>query len=137
MKKCILILAFASLSLYCSSDYNRRSESAQFIGKWKMTASLIDPGDGSGVYEPVSGNKTLEFLENGVIRTNYPMCSLNPATEETYTSPYNADDDYIQVQNCGSEPDYKVNYDIENGNLILSYPCIEACLVKFERVTSE
>jgi hypothetical protein len=65
-----------------------------------MTASLTDPGDGSGVYEPVSGNKTLEFLENGIIRTNYPMCALNPATGETYNSPYYADENYIKVQNC-------------------------------------
>jgi hypothetical protein len=120
--------------LSCSEDNNRKSETAEFLGKWKMIETLIDPGDGSGIYEPVSGEFILEFFTNGTVGTNYMLCTLNGTNTGNFTSAYFANEQYIQSQTCNANQDFQIYYQIEGENLILSYPCVEACLVKFIRI---
>ncbi len=137
MKKLTSYLFLCLLIVSCSDDNGRKSETSEFLGKWKMTETLTDPGDGSGTYQPVTDNYTLEFLENGKIRTNYSLCNINSDLNTSYTAPYYAEENYIKAKNCSQAPDFEINYAIEEGKLILYYPCIEACNKKFERVIAE
>lgn len=134
MKKFFFVLVTISMLLSCSEDNSRKSETNEFLGKWKMTETLIDPGDGSGTYVPVSGEYFLEFFPNGTVGTNYMLCTLSGTNTGSYTSLYFADEQYIQSQTCNANQDFQIYYQMEGENLILNYPCIEACQVKFIRI---
>ncbi|MGV3695635.1 hypothetical protein [Flavobacterium sp.] len=135
MKRYVVYSVLALFVAACSSSTDRESETSEFLGKWKLTHMLMDPGDGSGTYEPVAGEYTLEFLTNGSIRTNYPLCNLNvQAGADDFTFPYIASENRIPSTACDYPEEYSINYHIDGGNLILSFPCIEGCLEKFERI---
>ena len=134
MKKFFFVLVTLSMLLSCSEDNSRKSETNEFLGKWKMTETLIDPGDGSGTYVPVSGEYFLEFFPNGTVGTNYMLCTLSGTNTGSYTSPYFAEEQYIQSQTCNANQDFQIYYQMDGENLILYYPCIEACQVKFMRI---
>ncbi len=117
----------------CSDDNGRESETSEFLGKWKLVESLIDPGDGSGTFEPIVGDYNIEFLSNGNVVSNYSLCTMNPTSGDRFTAPYFADDNHIIPNNCFPDG-YNITYQIEGENLILHYPCIEACAHKFIRI---
>ncbi|WP_395062722.1 hypothetical protein [Flavobacterium sp.] len=132
MKKTISVLSVLFLFICCSKDKeNKSSETAEFIGRWKLTQVLSDPGDGSGVYQNVTENKTIEFLTNGTVVANYSLCSDG----NVLTAPYFADENYILPNNCFAAG-LNIHYQLEGNNLILYYPCIEACSYKFEKLTN-
>lgn len=120
----------------CSDDDGRKPETSEFLGKWKLTQTLFDPGDGSGVYTDVASddNREIEFLSNGNVVSNYSLCTSNPTSGNSFTAPYFEDNDYIVPNDCFPDG-YNITYQIEGDNLILHYPCIEACAYKFTRIT--
>ena len=130
MKKYILLLLVGFL-FSCSEDGGRESETAEFLGRWKLTEVLIDPGDGTGTFQPVSGNNTLEFLRNGTISSNYSFCPFYSGTATQFSTAYSADDNTILMNDCFSEG-MNIAYEIDGDNLILNYPCYEACAYKLE-----
>jgi hypothetical protein len=96
---------------------------------------LIDPGDGSGTFQPVTNDKRLEFLSNGNVVSNYELCSFSSSEGNTYfTLPYDADENYILTNECGFPLNNNINYSLDGENLILSFNCIEGCAQKFEKV---
>lgn len=135
MRKYISILLFVIMLTSCSEDNARKSETSQFLGKWKLIEQLVDPGDGSGTFQPVNGNKTLEFLSNGNVVSNYELCNfMGPEGSANFTLPYVANQDYILPNGCGFAEGFNISYSINGENLILNFPCIEGCAQKFERV---
>lgn len=137
MKKYIALLLLTTLFISCSEDNGRKSETAAFLGQWKMTEVYIDPGDGSGAYEPVTENKIITFQKNGNVTSNYSLCELGISTTGSYSAPYFADEDHIVAKSCGNAADFNIDYHLIDGKLILSYPCFEACGYKFERITED
>lgn len=133
MKKTIGLLALIFLLLSCSDDTTRPTESAEFLGKWGLSEILMDPGDGSGTFRPVDTFSSIEFLPNGKITSNYSLCPSYTGSETYFATTYNAGDNTISLKDCDME-NYTISYSISEGNLILSYPCIEACEYKFERL---
>lgn len=137
MKQLIKYLFLSLIIFSCSEDNSRESETSEFLGKWKLTQTLFDPGDGSGVYVDVDSNdnREIEFLSNGNVISNYALCFENPDQPliDNFSAPYFADDDYILPNDCFPEG-YNIEYRLQGENLILSYPCIEGCLYKFVRI---
>ncbi len=133
MKNQIALFLLTSIFISCSNDVARKSETSEFLGKWSLSEVLIDPGDGSGTYQPVDSFASLEFLPNGTIASNYSLCQSYTGTATNFSTPYNADGNSILIRNCFPE-NYTINYAISGENLILYYPCIEACSYKFERI---
>jgi hypothetical protein len=132
MKQLINLLFLCLIFFSCSEDNERESETAEFLGEWKLTEVLIDPGDGSGTFQSVVGNSTLEFLTHGKIRSNYSLCPMYEGTATQFITPYLAADNKIIPKNCFLEG-YDIVYELQDENLILSYPCYEGCLYKFVR----
>ena len=133
MKLKIISLFVVLLFISCSkSDENTKSESAEILGKWKLIQVLIDPGDLSGVYENGTDNRIINFLTNGTIASNFSLCSMTYTNGSQVITPYFADENYILPNECFADG-FHVSYFLENENLILSAPCIEPCLFKFER----
>ncbi|GAA3599390.1 hypothetical protein Q4Q39_18795 [Flavivirga amylovorans] len=138
MKKGILI--FLSLVLInCTSDDSKpKEEDSELLGKWKLIEQLSDPGDGSGVFNSIDSNRTIEFFSNGTVTINGILCFMSSQVGDESSGTYSAvsgsdfSDGEIIPNDCDSnfvEP--KVFYKIEGANLILWYLCIEPCGQKF------
>lgn len=126
------MLLFVVFLFSCSKNdetTENLSESPEFLGKWKLKQILIDPGDGSGVYENVAYDAYLTMNSDGTVTlTNQTFC---PGTQ-IVTANYYADEDKI-VPSCYGDG-FSIVYSLQEGNLILSYPCVEQCLNKYEKV---
>jgi len=99
------------------------------IGQWRLIAALNDPGDGSGEWVDVdTSTKEIEFKEDGSFLSNLPLCiivGIEPDTPGTYSK---------GEQIITTLSDCKIPYSFEEEFIILSFPCIEPCLEKYERI---
>lgn len=93
--------------------------------------------DGSGVYVPVDGNRTISFFLNGTVAVNGTMCSMTtdvgPETEGSYTalSGIASIDGEIVPNEC---TDVIIYYSVDGATLYLLYQCIYSCGQKLKKV---
>ena len=143
MKNSILCL-LALILISCTTDDNKPIiENELLLGTWKVIEQLVDPGDGSGTFQPVVSDRTITFLSNGTVEVNGELCfiSLEVGDKEFGTfkiiSSNEADtqnDGEIVANTCDSLFN-KIYFDLpESGNLIIWYQCIEACAQKFSKI---
>ena len=141
--KSIISLCLAILVLSCSNDKEEESLASEnsFIleGSWVLTEQYADPGDGSGEFQKVQSNKTIQFFSNGSYNANGSLCILDlrdsPKTKGTYTiaSPELTEystENFVTPDDCNEE---KVFILFESNDLLLSYPCIEGCAQRYVR----
>jgi len=129
MKLNFLFLLLASSLMFssCSED-----EEPQLVSKWKLIATLMDPGDGSGQFEPVDSEKTIELFEDGTYSSNSTLCHMNSEVGAPTTGTYSTTDSTFSA-NCGIAPTV-LHYEMVGVNLVISYPCFEPCREKYEAV---
>lgn len=144
-KKLFFYLTVTMIIFSCSkSDDNQNVINSDFIGKWKLTETLQDPGDGSGVYERIDSEKTIEFFNNGTFSINGPLCGLSTSVGENIMgqvriSNYSNNNILFSNEKCStdnSSTEYIVV--IEDSDLIIYYTaCVEGCAQKYQKVTAE
>jgi len=134
MKKSIyLILSLILVS--CSSneidfEYAPPIEDVDF--QWNLTEMLIDPGNGSGEFEPTDLDIQLSFVDNQTVKANGLLCGFN----ETYnilTGTYSEADSII-ITDC---PMFNRSFWVSRRDSILilnSLNCIEPCSAKFVKI---
>jgi hypothetical protein len=119
----LTFLILASFNFHCDSD------SQALTGKWKLVERLMDPGDGSGTFQAVSSDKTIEFFNNGTFKSNGTICVPgDPGTDQPSAGTFDVNTGEIIVNDCQSRP---VHFRIEGHYLILSFLCIEPCSEKY------
>ena len=127
MKKIFLIITIALLIVSC----NKKKEKGE-VSSWRLVEQLFDPGDGSGEFEPVDSDKTITFFEDGIIKSNGELCSMEAGiTEEGSTGNYISESNTITA-NCSGN-DFSYSYEMNGDELIVSFPCIEPCRHKFKK----
>lgn len=116
----------AVLLIACSKSETDKIENT-LLGKWKLTSTLADPGDGSGQWRPVSEQSDylyIKFNADSSIESNgYSDFKKYSVTDSVHLEFTRTDKTKIRYW-------YKVN----NSNLELNAPCIEACGERFIRV---
>lgn len=128
--------------LVSCSDNNETiyTEKTDLQGEWLLVEQYADPGDGSGGFEKVSSEKTIQFFSDGSYVAEGSLCTMSieggSETSGTYTvinelSTYSSNN-YVVPNNCDFE-DYKVFLHFEGSSLILSYLCIEGCAQKYSK----
>ena len=142
MKNVILASLILGILFSCSSDdENQTSIDAELIGQWQLIETYYDPGDGSGTYESINSEKTIEIFGNGTFVISGPLCQLSTATGglvmgNVFDS--NLSDGYQLVSNENCDPENtSAEYGVSLGNadLIISYTaCIEGCGHKYEKI---
>jgi hypothetical protein len=138
MKNYILILVVLLL-VNCSSNENSENEDVSLLGKWKLIEQLADPGDGSGVFNPITSNRTFEFFKNGDVTANGTLCFMSSEVGEIGSGTFmeiaggDFSDGEITPNNC-SINEAVLYYKLKEGNLIIWYLCIEACGQKFVKI---
>ncbi|MEM8523858.1 MAG: hypothetical protein AAGG68_04400 [Bacteroidota bacterium] len=125
----ILLLSIFLLAFSCEED----APTPEKINKWKLIEQLSDPGDGSGTFQVVDSERTIEFVDEEIVRSNGSFCNMGTGTEETVTATHNPEEKFILVEACGGTP-FKILYDFDEEFLYLRFPCREPCAQKYERV---
>lgn len=102
------------------------------IGKWQLVEQLIDIGDGSGSFVPTETGKTVEFREDGTVVSSGSLCGMGGQPGQQGAGAYSVETGEITPDNCptGQLP---VKFELQDGELILYYPCIEACGEKYRK----
>jgi hypothetical protein len=133
MKNLLFIVLFAAITS-CSTTPNSPDlnlDSEEITGKWQLTETLADPGDGSGTWQTVENGRTLEFTSNGLVKTSGSFCNEEEINETSYDSA-----EKMISTDCG-ENTIELKYELKEGKLFI-YPhsprCIEACGSKYEKI---
>lgn len=139
----LLFLVLIYLNQSCTSDEGKASRETQLTGKWKLIEQLLDPGDGSGTFRPVSSDRIIEFFSDGSVEVNGILCFMSSEVGEKKNGTYilnldaNTDlqnDGEITPHSCSSRS-AKVYFDLPlDGSLIIWYTCIEPCAQKFKKI---
>ena len=131
MKKITFIfLVFIGISFSsCSKD---EIDTNTIIGKWKLIEQLADSGNGSGVFEPINSDKTLTFLDDGIVTTNSSLC--NPYSEEQITDgTFSVKENQI-ITNCKNSNIASIGFELKQGFLILNFTSNEGFSQKFKKI---
>ena len=119
------VLACAIIA--CKKTCTEGNADNSIVGKWKMTESLIDPGNGSGTWIPDgSGVTFVTFFANGTLSNNTTFLT---GYDRYYTTP----DSKIYVIKTSSSDTARMGYLLEPGKLTINPQCYEACGYRFVR----
>ena len=129
MKKQILFLMVIGLLFSCSNDDPNNSET-ELLGNWKLFEVLVDPGDGSGTFQPVESNKTIEFKNDGTISTNNSLC--DPYSDEMISS--GSFSNNTITTNCQNPNIATISFELQNQYLILNFISNEGYSQKFQKI---
>jgi len=125
--KNILLTAILALAICaCGKKSATVVEHDSIVGKWKLTESLMDPGDGSGKWQPAdpAHPSYLEFKSDGTLTSNNPTV---PTTRYKLTS-----DSTLLIYRPTDSLSYR--YHFAKSTLSLTPPCIEACGMHYAAV---
>jgi hypothetical protein len=111
----------------------KKEKDPQLVNTWSLIEVLADPGDGSGTFQPVTSDKTIEFFNDGTVSSNGILCQMSSDSGTGSAGTYDATEMTITPNNCGVVA-FVIFYELSGEHLILSYPCFEACREKYEVV---
>ena len=131
--KTILNLSLAILVL-ASCDKAACSSSNGIVGEWELIEELMDPGDGSGTFQPVTSDKEIKFCDDGTFESNGDMCFMGNQANSTQEGTYDTATSTFSPNNCMTMAPMSYSYSVSGNTLILSYPCIEGCQQKYCRI---
>ena len=138
--KRVALFILSLIFINCASDDTKPKDADEpLLGKWKIIERLVDPGDGSGTFQSIDSERTIEFFNNATVTVNGVMCymatEVSSHTTGTYVSIFGSDfnDGEITPPDCNYDG-AKVWYKISGANLILWYQCIEGCGEKYIKV---
>ncbi len=121
----ILILSMSS----CTKDNDNE---ALLIGEWQLVEVLMDPGDGSGTFQPVESNVKISFYSDNTVKSNASFCQMGAATGLPYIANYSPEEGKIFV-NCDGFESLYIEF-VEDYLIMGNYMCIEQCSQKYRKI---
>lgn len=125
MKKIYLFLVIITLTyLGCKKDVASDGP-GEIYGKWRLTETLNDPGDGSGKYMKVTGDAKYLILDKSgkisgeALSDSFSFKVIDSVRVEIFSNTYKMPITY--------------RYKVSARSLTLNPPCIEGCGLKFVR----
>ena len=122
-----LLLFFATSIAAACSTQNTKITAPTLVGKWQLTETLSDPGDGSGKWMPAEkGNvQVVAFGKDGSVSGNaMPETSHYAITDSIH----------LALTQQGNVAPITYRYKITQNTLTLNPPCREACGMRYIRV---
>ncbi len=121
------LLFIVSSVLAIASCDKAGTDGPGIMGKWVVTESYADPGDGSGTWKKTGALKPYYlFKTDSTVETGVQG---NEATQTVRFSIL----DSVQVRFDFPQNPLIYRYKLENNRLTLSPPCIEGCGMRLER----
>lgn len=127
----ILMVCVMALFGACKND-DDSTASPPLVGQWQLVEQLMDPGDGSGSFAPVDSEKKITFNADGSFSCNGNICELSGTAEVPTYGTYSLPDSTLYPEQC-TQPVFPYTFEVDGAFLIISYPCIEACRMKYEK----
>jgi hypothetical protein len=124
-------ISFAILVILSFLTSCKKNDRGSLTGTWELKEVLMDPGNGSGVFNVVSSDKNLVFHTNGNVTSNGIICDMSIESNTRTSGTYSAIDSSIISSTCQN---LVIKYEVSGDTLTLIYPCIEACKAKYARV---
>lgn len=131
MKKSIYLIILLGVLFSCNKNDNETTNNSALVGSWKLIAILSDPGNGSGIFNPVISNKTIVFDNNGNLSSNGTICNMSTDSNTSSTGNYIEANTSIISSSCQN---LTIKYELSGNTLILNYPCIEPCKAKYIKI---
>ena len=126
MKYFITAFSFFWITLACTKSADNNSS---IIGRWKLTETLADPGDGSGIWMPATTNYIIQFNEDS---TAYE----NPVNPYRNVNRYSVINDSTLTLFYSTGTSFSYHFKIESNTLTIMGGCIEACGTKYKRTNA-
>lgn len=122
----LLLLMAVIITAGCSSQ-NTKVASPTLVGKWQLTETLSDPGDGSGKWMPAEkdSKQLVEFGKDGSVSGN----AMPETSHYTIT-----DSIHLALTQQGNTAPITYRYKVAQNTLTLNPPCREACGMRYIRV---
>ena len=133
MKNGLLLFALIGFVFSCTNDDSNNSSEQDLIGTWKLTETLADPGDGSGVFTTVTSEKNIQFFNDGTVTSNGSICDMSIQSDNASDGTFSITDSTINSPECFNSG-FNITFELTSTFLILNYPCIEPCRAKFIKV---
>ena len=114
----------------CDTSSNDPLDPESLYGSWELIEVLIDPGDGSGEYNPVDTGETITLKRDGTYESNWDPCASGEVPGNSFEGTFTATSQTRFELDCDGalQP---VLGTLEDGLLAISYGCIEPCLYRF------
>jgi hypothetical protein len=118
----LLIIALAA----CTS-IKRQSKAPSLVGKWQLTETLADIGDGKATWTPVDKDSPqfVVFAQDGKVSGN----AFDNTTAYKVT-----DSNHVEFTITGNTSSVTHRYQVTATKLLLNPPCREACGMRFIRM---
>jgi hypothetical protein len=125
----LLFMAVCLSLTTCKKDHLSTISDTTLTGKWTLTASLADPGDGSGKWTPISSSTSyVQFDNDGKLEGTAFTDYVNYTVKDSVTLSFFTKDKVLQ----------NYRYNINNGTLTMSpagpIMCFEACGTRYTKV---
>lgn len=133
MKKLLLMLMAAALLPACQKDTQERPDPEVLEGTWLLTEVLFDPGDGSGQFRPVDSERELSLASGNTFSANYDVCQAIEEGEK-FSGTFIRTDAHEFLIECAQSLLNSVQGRLEDGWLVLYYPCDEPCAYRFKKI---
>ncbi|WP_295768144.1 hypothetical protein [uncultured Mucilaginibacter sp.] len=125
-KKIYYLLAFVVVIFVACTSQKGMSVHDKLEGRWALTETLNDIGDGKGKYVPVTADSAyLVFNKSGLINGN----AIYGATNYKIT-----DNTHLAISIKGNTAPVNYRYKVDGNDLELNAPCREACGMRFKRM---
>ena len=122
--KNLLILTFLFSSLLLISCSKSETDTI-LTGKWRLSETLADPGDGRGKWENAKSNKM--YL---IFNTDGTLSGSESAGYKSYTVLDSVKIEFILKNDSKTISAYKIS----GNSLLITPPCFEACGSRFIKV---
>jgi len=108
----------------CTKSSDKTSSS--LVGRWKLTETLADPGDGSGTWMPATADYIIQFNKDS---TAYE----NPVNPYRNVNRYSVSNDSTLTLFYSNGTSFNFYFKIESSTLTIMGGCIEACGTRYKR----
>lgn len=129
MKTAVLCIILLTMLSSCKKTEDEEQIIPQIVGSYGYVELLIDPGDGSGTFQPIESLKTITFNIDGTVSSNGQLCLFTPESNEGSSGTYSEETKTITTLLCAP-----LKYELDQNELIISYSCIEPCMTKYIRI---
>lgn len=77
MKNSLILFMLLMIFSCTTKEAKPDIKNQDLIGKWKVIEQLADPGDGSGTFNPIESDRTIQFFSDGTITINGDLCYMS------------------------------------------------------------
>ena len=125
-----LLPLFALFFLVCSKEDSVTP--GELPGTWRLTEVYLDPGNGSGTFQPADYEREITFYADSTYLTSRDICNIYDNIEAGGEGRYSPDRQVIFPTSCRMNTEYP--FTVDGRELTITYWCIEGCAERYVKI---